>query len=62
MDKVRIIICSTEDGSKEDVIFTQEFDTPASDYCRPGLTIDCDEVKELDLPSAFPLEHTLTKT
>ena len=61
-EKIRIIICSSENGCQEDVTFTYDFESPSSDFIRPGLTLDVDEIKELDLPSGFPVEHTLTKS
>ena len=61
-EKIRIIICSNENGSNETVMFTQDFDVPAGDFLEPGQTIDEDVIKELDLPNAFPLEHTLRKS
>ena len=61
-EKIRIIICSNENGCNETVTFTQDFDVPAEEFCAPDQSIDCDETKELDLPDGFPMEHTLKKS
>ena len=54
----RLIIASRENGSDEEVIFTDELKDFAIDFVSPGLTIDIDTQIE-DLPSGFPLNHVL---
>jgi hypothetical protein len=63
MDKIRVIVFSSDNGQNETVIFTQEFDTPTDDFLTPGLnmTLSCDEVIEDNLPSLFPREYTLLR-
>ena len=58
---VRLIIQSNESGSKEFVIFTEDFDTPVDDFVYPDCTVDYDEVIECDLPMSFPLDRSLKK-
>jgi len=61
MERIRVIVTSTKDGSEENVIFTDDLETPAEDYCRPGFTVDIDE--EIDeLPSGFPMNYTLVRS
>lgn len=59
MDQIRVIGTSTENGEQEEVYFTNDFDSPASDYARPGWTVDYDEIIEDNLPSGFPREYSL---
>lgn len=63
MDKIRVIIFSSDNGQNETVIFTADFDTPVDDFLTPGLnmTLSCDEVIEDNLPSLFPREYTLLR-
>jgi hypothetical protein len=58
---IRVIISSTDHGERECVIFTEDFETPVGDYLKPGFTVDCDEIRDLDLPDGFPLESTLER-
>lgn len=62
--KVRIIHTSEskEDILGEEVTFTDDFETDASDYCIPGWYIMSDTTTDIDLPSNFPLNHTLRKS
>ena len=59
---MRLIIVSTENGEREDVIFTEDNETPAADYCDPGQTVSYDEEINCELPSIFPLEYTLRRS
>lgn len=56
---IRLIIVSNNSGSKEDVIFTEDYDTPATDYCTVDQEVTFDDKIEADLPTTFPLEYTL---
>ena len=60
MGKYRIIIMSNND-SKEEIIISEDFKAPASDYLKRGFEVAFDGVRELDLPVEFPLEDTLVK-
>ena len=55
----RIIVVSNESGTAEGVCFTQDTETPASDFCRDDETVDIDEERALDLPGAFPTDYML---
>jgi hypothetical protein len=57
----RLIIVSTENGEDETVVFTHDCDTPATDFCRPGQTVDYDDLIYAELPSAFPVDSPLRK-
>ena len=59
--KIRLIIQSIENGEKEYVHFTENFDSPQQDYILPSCTIDYDEIIEADLPTMFPLDYSLKR-
>jgi hypothetical protein len=61
--KVRIICASPADGSldKEDVCFTEDFESNPNDFVRFGLAVHTDKIVDIELPSAFPLEHTFSR-
>lgn len=60
---MRLIIASNENGSKEVVLFTADERTPASDLMPLGLTVDYDEVLNIDfiMPGSFPVEYILER-
>lgn len=59
---VRIIqASSTKHCQQERVIFTQDFETPASDFFPDGFTIDDDGTTYADISPCFPLESVLIK-
>jgi len=59
--KVRIIIASNENGSHEEVHFTEDFETPAEDFFF-NLEVSQDKICECELPSTFPLGYNLKRT
>ena len=59
--RIRLIIMSTANGEEESVIFTEDFDTEADDYCARGQTVDLDEQVLVELPDGFPLDYTLDR-
>ena len=59
--KVRIVVSSNGNGSDEREIFTDDFDAPVSDLVTAGLTVDEDEVVEVNLPSGFPINYDLKR-
>lgn len=61
MSKVRYIQCSNDSGTDETITFTDDFECPAADYVRLGQEVQTDVVLDIDLPSGFPLEHTLRR-
>lgn len=59
-DQIRVVVVSNENGTNEDVIFTEEFDVPATDFCARDQTVDIDKLIDNNLPSGFPTDFTLT--
>ena len=61
--KVRYIQMSPPDGdlSREQIVFTEEFDSPVSDWCEPGMSVYRDEV--IDIPDlvGFPMEQIFSR-
>lgn len=56
---IRVITASTPSGEREEVIFTEDMDTPAEDFFIMGdMTIDIDQ-KVGGLPHGFPFDYTL---
>lgn len=53
----RMINFSTESGSREKMIITEELDAPAGDFCPPGFTVDSDITYNQNLPIGFPLGY-----
>ena len=60
--KIRVIVASTNNGEKEEVVFTEYFDTPALDFVSRGLTVDKDEVIYNNLPMGFPTDYRLVRS
>jgi hypothetical protein len=60
---VRLIVASPADGSldHEDICWTEDFDAPAQDFVRNGFSISIDKKMDIELPAAFPLEHTFSR-
>jgi hypothetical protein len=58
---IRLITWSNGDGSKEGVIFTEEFETDVADFIPFDCVVDFDGIIEADLPSGFPLNSTLDR-
>ena len=61
METVRVIVCSTENGNSESITFTDDFDSPAGDWCAPGWSVDIDQKIDMEVPSGFPLCSTFTR-
>lgn len=57
--QVRLIQISNTSGSKEGVIFTDDFDADAADWCNRDTQVDNVEVLDIELPSGFPLNYIL---
>ena len=58
---IRVITASNQDGSREEVFFTEDFDILAEDcFLMDGMTIDIDEQID-DMPSCFPTEYVLKR-
>ena len=56
MKKIRVISIASEDGSldREEIIFTDDFKSPASDFFNlDGMLILTDEIINDNLPSSF---------
>jgi hypothetical protein len=62
MEQIRIIHFSNESGSKEAVYFTDDFVTPATEFVRPGYTLDKDvTIEASNWPSTFPMNYCLLR-
>lgn len=59
---IRLIIMSTESGENETVIFTEDENSPGSDFLKPGQSVDFDGMISADLPGAFPTDEWLVKS
>ena len=58
---IRCIVASNNSGSREEVYFTDDFETEAEEFFYlDDMTISSDEEID-DLPSMFPLNHTLVR-
>lgn len=62
--KVRVITASPRDGSlnTEDLVFTDDFESPAQDFVRNTLKVYIDQVIEMEIPSGFPLNSTFSRS
>lgn len=62
MSKIRCIVYSNENGSREGVFFTSDIDTDATEFIPYGCTIDSTTIMDSnDFPSAFPFEYNLER-
>lgn len=64
MARWRVILISSENGQNEHVVFTEDFDTPADEWCCLGINreqVDSDTVVEVNLPLGFPTERALAR-
>ena len=59
--RIRLIIQSNDNGNREFVTFTEEFDTPVDDFKFPDCSIDFDKVIEAEIPSVFPTGYNLQR-
>ena len=62
---IRLIKASSESGSREEVYFTDDLEMEAEDAFFMGgnypMTIDTDEILDVDFPSGFPLDRQLVR-
>lgn len=58
--KIRVIVVSDEKGIREDIVFTDDFDVSAEDYCCYDQTVQIDKLIDDNLPMGFPTEFTLS--
>jgi len=61
MTKVRVLVASNESGSKEQVLFTEDFETPAEDFFMSDVSISSDDIIECRWPRAFPMDYILER-
>ena len=61
MDKVRLIVQSTENGEKEYVTFSDDLTDSQELYKITGCTIDSDTIIDNELPDGFPLNYALKR-
>jgi len=60
---LRFIGTSPSNGelNEETITFTEDFDSPADEWCVPGHTVYCDQLIEMEIPACFPMETTFRK-
>lgn len=59
--RVRIVVQSSDDGNKQYLNVSTDFERPVEDFLFPNCFIDIDEVREWDLPPGFPLEYSFER-
>lgn len=59
---MRCITYSNDDGSREGAYFTDDTDTPATEFIPYGCTLAEDFDTDDGFPSSFPLDYNLEKT
>jgi hypothetical protein len=62
MDKIRLVIVSTDNVEREEVVFTNDFESAGDSWCSPGQSVTYDKVIEDNLPGIFPINYTLRRT
>lgn len=62
MDQIRCIVASTENGERESVVFTDEFEQDAADWFPGNMTIDSDTMIDDVLPGGFPKNYVLDRS
>lgn len=61
MEKIRCLVASSENGEKERVVFTEDFETPGTDFFSMDFTVDSDTQIDNVLPSGFPVDYALAR-
>jgi len=63
MEKVRLLYfrSKSDNGNYESVYFTQDFDSPADDFCRPDCFCFLDQEIEMDT-TQWPMEYEMVKS
>lgn len=60
--KIRIIRGCTDNLAIEDIVFTEDFESPPEDFLPVSVPLASDDIVEgIDLPEYFPLESRLRK-
>jgi hypothetical protein len=57
-NKRRLIIMRNTCG-QEEVIFTEDYDICAEDFCNPNFRVVFDNTINMDMPTEFPTERNL---
>lgn len=60
MEQLRIIHLINEATNEERISFTEDAAAPADDFVPHGFKLQSDTLVDIDLPSAFPSEHTFS--
>jgi hypothetical protein len=60
-EKIRVLGFSNDSGSREEVIFTDDFTHPAAFWQTPGLDLLYDQTIDNNLPGSFPVNYTLVR-
>jgi hypothetical protein len=61
MTQTRVIQMDNESGSYETVVFTEDIEKDASDFCSPGQTVISDSKIDEEMPSGFPMDYVLRR-
>jgi hypothetical protein len=61
MEKIRVIVASTNSGERESVYFTRDFASPAEDFFPKWLKVDSDSRIDDNLPGGFPRDYELVR-
>lgn len=61
METVRLIVCSKPNLEGESITITEDFETPAKDFCSSTWTVDIDKKIEMEIPLGFPMDHTFER-
>ncbi len=59
MEKIRVIIQSSKNGNKEQVIFTDKLEANIEKFKVSGLDVDSDDIIDNNLPDGFPTGYNL---
>ena len=61
MEKLRIIIQSTQNGNEEYIEFSTQLNLPIDNFLRSGCTVDIDTIINIDLPLGFPVDYAFKR-
>jgi len=62
-EKMRIILLNNDQSTNETVVFTEDFNVSAADYCSRDQRIISDSIIEgFELPDSFPLDYELNRS
>ena len=64
MEEYRLIhlVSKSKQEDKEQVLFTDDFDSPATDWCTFDIKVVEDTIIDADLPTGFPINWILSRS